>query len=555
MAYESSIRAVNLLIRDYVANSNISSNSSRADVLVNRRLTAKFEEPRSDNANRRRTDAWERWITFDDNLGPRGLLGPSWAKARLLVRQYLSGFRMGELTFTNGSAFEPLGTKTSVACKLTGDWSITADCFDLFAKYSFWHRALKHAVKKRFASYCRNNKLGERAINRRLYLKFKHKADFNYEIFKFKLFCTVKFVRGNRWSTVPENNQKDRSICLEPFCNMLVQRAVGLGIRDCLKNNLGIDLDYLAEKHRDRISDSNVATIDLSDCSDAISVKLITYLLPYRVLKYVLSSRSEMTLGPDDNYYFIKKVSSMGNGFTFDLMTLVLTALTRVFDHESTVFGDDIICCRHQADEVIRSLQLAGFVVNLDKTNVNTGYRESCGAHFVDGYGYVTSFDFKWITDIHELISTVNKVGILAHIYGEPYESLRASIWTCLPRSLLGAATLRLVVDTGRPPAYELSGYVRYGPQWFVDPTSHVLKSIRKKLRPLQKSGRISIALGFQSRLASPRTNLASSEWDVFFQYIRNSRLSRKVKRVSVKSSLVARVDEEQIDFVNALLP
>jgi len=262
-----------------------------------------------------------------------------------------------------------------------------------------------------------------------------------------------------------------------------------------------------------------------------------------------------MTLSPDDNYYVINKVSSMGNGFTFDLMTIVLTALTRVFDHQSTVFGDDIICRADVADKVIENLQLVGFVVNASKTNINTGYRESCGAHFVDGYGYVTSFDIKWITTPYELISTLNKVGILAQIYGDPYETLRARIWSCLPRTLLGAATLRLVVDTGKPPSYQLSEYVRYGPVINVDPSPHALKLIRKKLKAIQKPGRVSTAIGFREAHASARSSLQSWEWDVFFQYIRNSRLTRKIPRAMVKSSLVARVGEEQIGFVDSLLP
>jgi len=388
-----------------------------------------------------------------------------------------------------------------------------------------------------------------------LWNKFKNKNEFAFEIYKFKLYCSVKFVRGNRWSTVPKNNLKDRSICLEPLCNMLVQRAVGLGIRKCLKDKLGIDLDVLADVHRHRISDSNIATIDLSDCSDAISVRLINYLLPKRVLNKVLASRSDMTLGPDDNYYIVNKVSSMGNGFTFDLMTLVLTALTRSFDSTSTVFGDDIICQNQYADDVVENLQIAGFSVNLKKTNIRSTYRESCGAHFVDSYGYVTSFDFKWVTNVQDLIVTMNKVAILSIIHKEPYETLRAAIWSCVPQTLLGATTLRLVVDKGRPPSYSLDEYVRYGPYYKYGPSRNILKKIRRRLRPIQKQGDISIALAFANRSLPAKDHLDSSEWDVFYQYIRNTRRTRKVNRMVLKSSLVARVDEEQIGFINALLP
>jgi len=245
----------------------------------------------------------------------------------------------------------------------------------------------------------------------------------------------------------------------------------------------------------------------------------------------------------------------MGNGFTFDLMTLVLTALTRSFDPTSTVFGDDIICQNSVADDVVRNLQVAGFVVNSNKTNINSSYRESCGAHYIDGYGYVTSFDIKWVKSVQELIVTLNKVAILSIIYGGPYEALRAKIWSCVPQTLLGAAVKRLTVCKGRPPSYELDGYVRYGPPIMVKPKHNTLRDIRRKLKNLQKSGSISVAVAFEARTLRARDRLYSTEWDLFFQYIRDSRLSRKINRVVVKSSLVARVDEEQIGFIRTLLP
>lgn len=553
MHVEGSIRAVNSQILDFLQNQTDSELSSAAS-LAKAKLGAKFELPESANAAQRRSDAWQRWITFDEGLSTRDILGPHWAKARLLIHEVLSNFHMGTLTFTNGSSFEPLGPFTSLACKLTADWTITADCFDTFARYSYWHRALKHAVKKRFKSYCKSKGLSMKFVNYILWNRFKDKTEPAYQIYVFKLHCIVTFVYGNRWSTVPKNNQKDRSICLEPLCNMLVQRAVGLGIRASLKEKLGIDLNFLADVHRKRISDPKVATIDLSDCSDAISMKLIRYLLPRKVLARVLACRSDMTLGPDDNFYVVKKVSSMGNGFTFDLMSLVLTALTRSLDQTSTVFGDDIICQSQVADEVVSNLQLAGFVVNLSKTNINTGFRESCGSYFTDTEGYLTIFDLRWLKTPHDLIVALNKVAILSMVYKGPFESLRARIWSCVPRALLGAATIRQVAHTGRPPSYDLDAFVRYGPLLQYDPPKRMLKSLRKICRRLHKNGMISVAIGYETTLSPAASSLKSTDWDLFFQYIHNCRLSRRVPRLVNKSSLVARVGEEQIGFTKALL-
>lgn len=554
MQYEGSIKAVNLHLRDFLDRSFDDLELSRTAKFAKSKLAAKFEEPKIDNAAQRRKDAWQRWIDFDGGLQQQGILGPHWAEARLNVHKWLRHFRLGELTFTNGSSFEPLGNRLSVACKLTENWTITHDCFDLFARCSFWHRGLKHACKKRFISYCIAKGWSIKQVNRKLWNRFKNYPESAFEIYKFKLHCIVTFVYGNRWSTVPKNNSKDRSICLEPLCNMLVQRAVGLGVRRCLKDNLGIDLDVLADEHRHRISNPKVATIDLSDCSDAISLRLVRYLLPRKVYNYILASRSDMTLGPDDNFYIVKKVSSMGNGFTFDLMTLVLTALTRSFDPTSSVFGDDIICQNQNANDVVSSLKLAGFVVNEDKTFINSDYRESCGAHYIDGSGYVTVFDLRWLQKPHDLIVACNKVAILSCIYGEPFDSLREVIWKCVPRTLLGATVVRPTVYTGRPPAYDLDSFIRYGPTINVEPSKKVLKIVRRSNKLFQRSGNISVALSFENKLLPARDSLTANQWDVFFQYIHAGRRSRKIPTVVFKSTLVARVGGEQIGPVVSLL-
>lgn len=553
MHLEGPIRAVNLLIRDFLANEH--SFGSRTAKFAYSKLAAKFEEPQADASNARRKAAWEKWISFDEALQTKEILGPHWAKARLIIHECLSDFRLGELTFTNGSSFVPLGPKTSIACKLTEQWTITPDCFDVFAKYSYWHRALKHAAKKRFKSYCATHRLSERGLNKKLWMRYSTCRDAAFQIYKFKLYFVVTFVGGNRWSTVPKNNLKDRSICLEPLCNMLVQRAVGLGIRRSLKDFFGIDLDNLADVHRRRISDQSVATIDLSDCSDAVSMRLINYLLPKRAKHFVLASRSDMTLGPDDMFYFVKKVSSMGNGFTFDLMTLVLTALTRSLDANATVFGDDIICQNSVADAVVDNLRVAGFVVNLDKTYINSDYRESCGSHYIDGKGYVTVFDLKWLANPHDLVVACNKVAILSSIYGGPFDSLRAGIWSCIPKSLLGATVVRPTVYTGRPPAYALDTYIRYGPTFVVKPTRNVTRTMRKFCANTQRNGAFSVAVAFVNRNLPARDHLRSTDWDLFYQYVHSARLTRRIPKVTLKSTLVARVGEEQIGFTNTLLP
>jgi len=545
---KGSIRAVNAHLEVFCLDS-YRDRSNQALEFSYEKIKAKFERPNRDTDDRRRTDAWNRWIEKDQSLATWEILGPTWAKARLFIHKCLTNFRIGQLTFTNGSSFEPLGSSLSVACKLTGNWTITHDCFDLFAEKAYKFKAFNYAVKRRFKSYCINNQFNERRFNRSIWKRFKTP----FECFKFKLYCLVEFVGGNRFSTVPKNNLKDRCICLEPLCNMFVQRAIGLGFRRSLLENCDIDLDNLAEKHRLAISDPKWATVDLSDCSDAISLKLVRYLLPRRIYNYISASRSEMTLGLDGEFYLVNKVSSMGNGFTFDLMSLILVALCRSVDKESSVFGDDIICHTEHAQDIIDNLQKADFSVNVRKTNINTGFRESCGAYYIDGHGYVTCFDLKWLHTTHDLIVCLNKVAILSQVYGGPFDSLNEMIRSLVPPVLLGASAARQAWTTSRPPSYDLSNFVRYGPPVKVRPSKHQLKVIRRACKHYQLSGDISVATYYGTLTRRGASHLKSTDWDLYFQNILSTRLSRRIAASRDKTSLIARVGEDLIGPLDAL--
>jgi len=260
-----------------------------------------------------------------------------------------------------------------------------------------------------------------------------------------------------------------------------------------------------------------------------------------------------MTLGPDGLYYLPNKVSSMGNGFTFDLMTIVLLCLARVYDSGSTVFGDDIIIDRKVAPEFIAQLSVGKFKVNVEKTFFDGPFRESCGANYLDGYGYLTSFDFHWLVNDHDLVVTLNKVAILASELGEPYESLRAAMWSCVPRTMLGAAVPRHAADsnhTSRPPSYELDTYVRYGPLTEVQPSRKPLKFVRSLCNKWQLTGAISVAYGLFTKSNEAPSRLRSCDWDLFYQNLSSGRRSKRLSTVVNKSTLVARVGDYQIGVI-----
>ena len=109
-------------------------------------------------------------------------------------------------------------------------------------------------------------------------------------------------------------------------------------------------------------------------------------------------------------------LSSMGNTATFETMTVLLTAIARVFDPGATVFGDDVIIADEHAEEFIRAItSLTNFKVNADKSFWGGDHvRESCGAYYVRGYGYVTSYKANAVTKLSSAIALANKVLLTA---------------------------------------------------------------------------------------------------------------------------------------------
>lgn len=91
-----------------------------------------------------------------------------------------------------------------------------------------------------------------------------------------------------------------------------------------------------------------------------------------------------------------EKISSMGNGFTFVLETLLFSSLVYgVVKHHGfrwrdilpfiSIYGDDIVVPVDLANDVMRVLNLSGFQVNLKKSFMFGEIRESCGKDYLRG--------------------------------------------------------------------------------------------------------------------------------------------------------------------------
>jgi len=200
-----------------------------------------------------------------------------------------------------------------------------------------------------------------------------------------------QMVRGSRGITVPKNAKTDRFIAAEPSGNVFLQLGVGNLLRRCL-HRVGVNLDDQRE-NQDLAKvalDHGLATVDLKAASDTIAWELVWLLLPLPWAECLAALRSnEMLIG--GKWHTLEKFSSMGNGFTFELESLIFWALTEaLLQYRSeagivSVYGDDIICPSSLVPELIQLFTYVGFTTNAKKSHYRGYFRESCGKHYFGG--------------------------------------------------------------------------------------------------------------------------------------------------------------------------
>ncbi len=195
-------------------------------------------------------------------------------------------------------------------------------------------------------------------------------------------------VRGCRMSFVPKTSEVDRIIAIEPTGNQFLQSIVGTFIRSRLKSRAGIDLNDQTRNQDGafRAVVDDLATIDLESASDSVSTELVRWLLPPDWFSLLNQLRSPFVRIGDDRWRYLEKFSSMGNGFTFELESLIFWAIcTSVVESRNVlVYGDDMIVPQGDASKVVALLEACGFVINKDKSFFSGSFYESCGRHYYD---------------------------------------------------------------------------------------------------------------------------------------------------------------------------
>lgn len=202
-------------------------------------------------------------------------------------------------------------------------------------------------------------------------------------------------VHASKLITVPKNAKTDRVICVEPDLNIFVQLGIGRLIKSKLKRS-GLDLTRGQEVNRflaSKAEDWDLTTMDLSMASDSISRGIVWLLLPDRWCNLLEFARVDKTAcALNGKTYELEKWSSMGNGYTFELETLLFWSIVRgclrhlgISEKMAVAYGDDLIFPSQATDLVTRTLNFLGFKVNTEKTFGKGPFRESCGTDWFMG--------------------------------------------------------------------------------------------------------------------------------------------------------------------------
>lgn len=256
----------------------------------------------------------------------------------------------------------------------------------------------------------------------------------------------LSFVRGNRFTCVPKTSLIDRSIAVEPSINVFYQLAVGRAMRARLRRRAGWDLDTAQAVHQHIAGEASVtrefATLDLSNASDTVAYNLVKLMLPHGWFEVCDALRSQFTThhSLSNRWVKLEKFSSMGNGFTFELETVLFSAMAMyvsrqhgwagILGQDTFVFGDDIIVKEDVVADLTALLHFCGFTLNEAKSfSGMSPFRESCGADYYVGADVRPSYLKELPSDVQGTIGVANRLSATYERVALMGGTIRRSAW------------------------------------------------------------------------------------------------------------------------------
>jgi hypothetical protein len=238
--------------------------------------------------------------------------------------------------------------------------------------------------------------------------------------------------------SVPKTLKTPRIIAIEPTCMQYMQQ----GLLECFVEYLERDslvgdmigfTDQVPNQDMARFGSfsGELATLDLSEASDRVSLRLVSSLL-YRwryLFEAVLATRSTRADVPGYGVLPLTKFASMGSALTFPMEECVfLTCIFMAYESKLRrhltlrdvrslkgrvrVYGDDLIVPVDLVQSVIETLEHLCFKVNHSKSFWTGMFRESCGKEYYAGHDVsicrVRRVLPRQRSDVQEVISVVS---------------------------------------------------------------------------------------------------------------------------------------------------
>ena len=265
-----------------------------------------------------------------------------------------------------------------------------------------------------------------------------HLAD---ELYKLEEAPVVDVPRA-RIVLVPKDSRGPRVISCEPAEMMYIQQGLMRLLYETLETHplTSGQLNFVDQTINRQLAylssiDGKMATIDLSDASDRVSLSLVRAVFPPNWVECLEACRSEETVLPDQSVVKLQKFAPMGSSCCFPVEALVFWACAHATLHLASrdkirtsslkgkkilspwpvyVYGDDIITPSFMAGTVMEGLELIGLKVNRNKSFVEGNFRESCGGDYHNGYDVtpvrVRKFPSNRGTGVHTCADLANSL-------------------------------------------------------------------------------------------------------------------------------------------------
>ena len=205
-----------------------------------------------------------------------------------------------------------------------------------------------------------------------------------------------------RVTCVPKDWRGSRVIGMEPAWSMAAQLSAKVLLEERLHHVVPF---YDQGKQRKLLTHARfpIATVDLSNASDHVSVALVRELFPSSWFGHLAAIRTERHTSLQQSAR-TESFALMGNGFCFPILSAVCFSLTMASHIIATrnrrprglldikryqdaysiqCFGDDIVAPSATYEELLADLTRVGLVVNREKS-FSSGFRETCGAYKFD---------------------------------------------------------------------------------------------------------------------------------------------------------------------------